>query len=361
MIGALLGDLAAWTWINDNKKFYPNLISCEAEKSIYSEVLLSTAETLAKDPKILPKEFEMSQRAHFNYYSKIPHLTVAQYSVIRAIAIGWIYSTLEDVHTAVQAYILCEEKEEWYTSHFLAALIFSLRHGATKKDAMIDDNFIGNFHYFVNNPHTLNGDGVLSKLVSAWHAFYNAYDFGSTLHNAIHIKGDITFNCMLAGALADAMYGCNNYFVKSKYKGGGSLLEHVHINDTIYDIYRRNRKFFPKNNALTNVDKHTWVDTPYPFDDKVISEELHNRILKAFHTTFDYRFGFYLENGWIYVYRSLILLSRFKLTRQKDNTYRITHYQVVNDNKDFCKLDNTPLIEALYAVEHCWDWVSNEY
>lgn len=42
MIGAIIGDLAAWTWENDHEKFYPSLIS---EKALLSELGLSVLAT----------------------------------------------------------------------------------------------------------------------------------------------------------------------------------------------------------------------------------------------------------------------------------------------------------------------------
>ena len=46
MIGAFIGDLAAWTWENDHDKFYPQLFSEVAQKSVYSDVMLFTTHTL---------------------------------------------------------------------------------------------------------------------------------------------------------------------------------------------------------------------------------------------------------------------------------------------------------------------------
>lgn len=33
MLGAIIGDLAAWTWENDHESFYPKLVSQEAKLS----------------------------------------------------------------------------------------------------------------------------------------------------------------------------------------------------------------------------------------------------------------------------------------------------------------------------------------
>jgi len=46
MIGAIIGDLAAWTWENDHEKFYPSLISEKALLSEYGLSVLATADAL---------------------------------------------------------------------------------------------------------------------------------------------------------------------------------------------------------------------------------------------------------------------------------------------------------------------------
>lgn len=356
MIGAFLGDLAAWTWENNYEQVYSKLISEKAKKSIYGNVLELTAETLVRNPHILPEEFKKQQGVFFNFH-KAKYPTIAKYAVIRAVVVGWVYDTLEETEEAVNSYCLCEEKEEWYASHFLATLIFLLRHGATKREAMMDTKHIGGFEYFVNNQHCQEGDGVLSKLVRVWKAFCNAYDYGSTIHKAAGLPESKTFNCIIAGALADAMYGCDYYFVKQKYSGGhNELTSYIDIDDVIFRVYKKNRTFFPKNNAMTNIEKHNWVDVPCSLKDKVITKELQRRILKAFHTTHDHKFGLYLDDGWIYVYRSFHLLNRFKLTKQEDETYRITHFQA----SDLKCSSVEPLSDALYVLEYKWYWVSEE-
>ena len=164
---------------------------------------------------------------------------------------------------------------------------------------------------------------------------------------------------MLAGALADAMYGCGYYMVKEKYAGGGYMEHLPFIDERLYLINAQNRAFFPKNNALTNVERHNWYDKPCPMSEKVITEELRRRILKAFHTGWDDRYGFYLDDGWIYVYRSHRLLNRFVLTEQLDGTYRITHYQQSEESEKL-ELKDEALENAIYSVEHRWYWVSDE-
>ena len=46
MIGAIIGDLAAWTWENDYEKFYLSLISEKALLSEFGLSVLATADAL---------------------------------------------------------------------------------------------------------------------------------------------------------------------------------------------------------------------------------------------------------------------------------------------------------------------------
>lgn len=153
------------------------------------------------------------------------------------------------------------------------------------------------------------------------------------------------------------MYGCEYYLIKKKY-GESHLLElPIYVSKAMHNIHRQNRSFFPKNNAMTNVEKHKWIDSYNPFTDKTISQELRRRIVKAMYTGWDNRYGFYLDDGWEYVYRSFCLLSRFKLSKLNDGTYRIVHYQ---KSDTALKIKDNALGEALYSVEHDWFMFSGE-
>lgn len=354
MIGAFIGDLASWTWINDHDKFYPQLFSDVAQRSVYSDVMLFTSKTLIENPNISRDEF---MRMHQCYFGIGNAKVNADYDLLRSIVIGWMYDD-DAITNAINTYCLRDEKEEVYASNFMANLIYKLRTGATKKDAA-QVEFCGTFRSFTKEEHWKTGDGVLSYLVRAWMSFYDAFDFGSSIHNAAKKPGNQTLNCILAGALADAMYGCENYFVKKKFEGG-RYIEHLDfVDNALYKLIGSKRTFFPKNNARTNIERHFWYDAPCPFSDKVITPELKRRITKAFYTGWEDRFGFYFDDGWYYVYRSFILLSRFKLKEFPNGTYRIVNYQKSDEAKQY-DLDDTAISCAMYSVEHHWDIVSNE-
>lgn len=52
MIGAFIGDIAAWTWRYEHDKFYPYLIAETAQKSLYSDEMLFTAKIIMDNPSI---------------------------------------------------------------------------------------------------------------------------------------------------------------------------------------------------------------------------------------------------------------------------------------------------------------------
>ena len=66
-------------------------------------------------------------------------------------------------------------------------------------------------------------------------SFYDAFDYVSTIHNAVKQPGNTTLNGILASALADAMYGCENYYVKKEYKGGGRIQYLPYLGIDIYN------------------------------------------------------------------------------------------------------------------------------
>lgn len=354
MIGAFIGDLASWTWTNDHDKFYPQLFSDVAQRSVYSDVMLFTAKTLIENPNISRDGF---MRMHQCYFGIGDANTNAEYDLLRSIVIGWMYDE-DAIPNAINTYCLRDEKEEVYASNFMANLIYKLRNGATKKDAA-QVEFCGTFRSFTKEEHWKTGGGVLGYLVRAWMSFYDAFDFGSAIHNAVKKPGNQSLNCILTGALADAMYGCEEYFVKKKFEGGRYIERLDFVDSSLYDVHYSKRTFFPKNNARTNVERHYWYDAPCPFSDKVITPELKRRITKAFYTGWEDRFGFYLDDGWFYVYRSFILLSRFQLKEVADGTYRIVNYQKSDESKQY-DLNDTAIDCAMYSVEHNWGLVSGE-
>lgn len=343
MIGAILGDLAAWTWEKSHSEFYPKLVSQEAKPSTMTIFLIKASCTLMENANLEPKRWAL-YNGNFN----------DEQSMLFSIFLGCII-TQKIQKKAVTDYCIPADKDTSYACQFLAQIIFALRNGATKNDAA--QIFFGEtkFRTLTKDKKWHNNNEPIGRLIRAWMAFYDSFDYGSDIHNAMKMSGDRHLNAMLVGALADAMYGCEYYYVKKKYGEGCFLNIASFIPKSLANIHN-NRVFFPKNNARANVEKLNWVNTTNPYATKTVSSEFRRRIVKAMYTGWENRFGFYLDDGWEYVYRSFIVINRFKLTKQTDGTYRITNYQTSNSLPN----NNIAMQEALYSVEHDWYVFSGE-
>lgn len=344
MNGAILGDLAAWTWEQDKDLFFRKLVSSEASPSKMMKEMLLMADTLAQ-----------VRGSDIKVHESLGMRISPEATVLRAIAIGWLYDTEAETASAYQEYGFIYDKEDWYAGAFMWKLIFALRHGASKKDALMVEN-VSSFKGFVEDISWNEQSSILGILIRAWGAFYSSYDFGSALHRAMELPGDRHLNGILVGALADAMYGSDRYMVKAKYGKGCSLTGLVNVSSRFQALYRAGRTFLAKNCAMTNVERHVWKDVANPYGDKIISRELRRRILKAFQPTFDDRYGFYLDDGYIYVYRSCRVLNRFRLVSVSDGTYRIMDLQASEE----AGYQLGAIQEALYSVEYRWNMVSGE-
>lgn len=81
-------------------------------------------------------------------------------SVIRAIAIAWLYESEDELQRAINVHCLYEDKEEFYAASFMAKIIFALRHGATKKEVG-QVEFISTFYSFFRDNNWQKGTGHL--------------------------------------------------------------------------------------------------------------------------------------------------------------------------------------------------------
>lgn len=276
--------------------------------------------------------------------------------MVCAVALGWLVEDEEEMQGLVSNLFPCLSEEERCAAHFMAGLLYALRHGATKNDAALIGDF-GSFRSYTKDVHWKTAEGPLGILVRAWSAFYDAFDFTSSMHHAMHLPGDVFVNGMFAGALAEAMYGCGQVLLKKKYSGNVVVfslppLVARQFGDAWHKIGHHiwvNRVFFPKNNARTNVERHEWRPVENPYRGKQVDAELRHRILKAVYTGWENRYGFYLDDGWVYVYRSFVLLCRFQLRKETDGTYRISKLQTSGEKDGATTI--RALREALHSIE----------
>ena len=69
------------------------------------------------------------------------------------------------------------------------------------------------------------------------------------------------------------------------------------------------------------------------FENRQFSPEDYRRHIRSSHTGWEYRYGIYLDDGWVYVYRSAVLLSRFRYV-QKDRFYTIKDVQKSDQSQE---------------------------
>lgn len=383
MLGAIIGDLAAWTYEQDKELFYAQLICSEAPVSEFGMTVFATSDALENVPQLTSN--------HFLDRIK-PWYRVANDEVVMLSpkAREWTETLCVQGDESVAGMVLMRTvvhawwrncgvpelpfrlESDWDDDiekavRFLSRMIVSLSTGRSKNETYAD---LGEqFKAYRHGSNWQQGMTMLDYLMRAWDAFYQAFDFGSALHNAMRLPGNRRLNGALTGAVAEAMYGCGQYFVKKKYikdKGDGST--DLRLSEAIYNRFGKTigaictqkewvRTFWAKNNSRTNVERHHFTPIKSKCTEKVISKELRRRIIKSFNPGWDDRYSFYLDDGWIYLCRSFCLIARFQLQEQTDGTYRICHLQEGDEDKD----TNNALQEALYSAEYHWCYLESPY
>ena len=371
MIGAVLGDLATWTWEHDRKCFYERLVSPEARLSGYGLLpitmwpMINEGGTIHK-PRlyiVCGKALAHSRAEGIDipdlwhrwgltdYDKAIPfELKVA---LIMSAVIDSGYLSERRQNELNWTSFFHGGKQEYYAARIMD-ILRRLNEGATK-DAAIQDIPEPVINYYPSGSvHTWRD--LLEYTTFAWRCFYYSFDLTSALHNAAKCTANRHLAMMLTGALAEATYGCAYSMTKQKFGGN---YEYIEFPPTLPDnlanklreiriVEFNSRQIFKKNDALTNVEIHTWADVDNPYPDRVIDQVFKEKMMKAYGTSWDNRYGVYLDNGWFYVYRSHHLLLRYMLTFLSDSTYRITNLQISND--DHARVED--LEEVLYSLNN---------
>lgn len=374
MIGAVIGDLAAWTWEHDRECFYQRLVSPEAKLSGYGLLPITMW------PMILEGGAILKHRLYMTCGKALAHSRCAGIAVpddwyrwgltdyekaipfelkVALIMSGIINSGYLSENRQGELYwdtIFHGGKQKYYVM-YLMAILRRLNEGATKDEAVEGLPEVVFNYYPTGTPHKWRE--TLEYTTFAWRCFYYSWDFTSALHNAAKCPANRRLAMMLTGALADSMYGSGYSMTKVKYGGKyefiefppslpATLTDHIrHIRLTEFN----DRHIFKKNDALTNVEQHIWKDIENPYSDRMIDKEFKDKMMKAYCTDLNNRYGVYLDNGWFYVYRSHHLLLRYKLLPWQDSNFRITNLQISND--DHARVDD--LNEILYSLNNKGD------
>lgn len=355
MLGALIGDLAAWTWQHDKALFYQQLIAGEAPISEYGGAILAMAKPVFERQ---PIDRQTIGSMLYHYFKEgvdvsqdvnewmgsgmrsVPYNKVRLVVTMINALVGWVADTAEDAMKMAREITgnLDLDKEDMYAAISLSGLIWNLRHGMSKDEAIKALDFVGDV---VIDWENKRDDGPLGGIARAWDAFYRAFDFTSTIHSAVKSPVNPRLTAAIAGEFAEAMYGCEMGFLKKKYTDCvffwiefPNKIQRHYEKELIFIREHTKRFFFPKNSARTNVERHRWISVKSEFDGKEITRKFHQILLKAFYTDWEHRYGVYWENGWFYVYRSFVLICRFKVELQNKDVYKIVHVQESDEKKD---------------------------
>lgn len=356
MIGAIIGDLAAWTWEHDRETFYHNLVSKDAKLSecglsmfLFSNAMLSRKEytwrnlcadfRLYSSNRVYDEAIEVCTDWKDFFVSDMNIIPYSMKNILCAAGIitsGWTKECRINALDWVNKFH--GGKQECYGT-FLAEVINRLRLGYTKKEALKDIPVMDSWK-------SDNRKEFLSVVCFALRCFERSWDFTSAIHNAMQSTEDKHLAGMLVGGIAEAMYGCERLMIKQKYTKDlcSNAITIPTIIQTLFTDKLQSIKhyekslqvFYPKNNALTNVERHHWKAVKNPFSHIVLTKEQRDRILLSAPTDWDCRFGLYLDDGWVYSYRSGVLIGRFQL-KEYDEIWRLDNLQLgERDYKDLC-------------------------
>lgn len=352
MIGALIGDIAAWTYEHDKDTFFSQMIpddtSCVVLSDYGNALLKAGSYFLLHDSNI-----RIEQPGNYNDLFKIQ----GQWLMWNLVCV-WDPEGAE-VHMIPHFY--SPEKEEEYSRMFLSDIVTRLLKGETKSEVFHN---VQSFEWMIKSGQWKNSNNsLLTCIFRAWDAFYRGFDFTSTIHNAMKYPGDRHLIAMIAGTFADAMYGCEYNIIKKNYAPNGDTLKKYNLSlfgeqhgfqkeliSSMRNVCDTQRHFFPKNWALTNVEKHKWSDCFNPFchfEHSRFTEEEKQKIMLAGRTGWDNRYGIYLDDGWFYCYRSGTILLRFKLAEETGH-YEINELQLSDERNYLTSI--TGLLSALYET-----------
>ena len=367
MIGAIIGDLAAWTYENDKDTFWKQLFSEDCEKielSVYGHAYFRAAsrnviDVPDQDVSIIraSEELSLSVKLKVNGQWLMWQLMCAWHDNLET------PRDLEDISST--------DKEEGYARMFVIGLIRCLRKGMTKSEAYHSVDAFENLSkswewksYQQEATECNNRYSILSCVFRAWDSFYRGFDFTSSVHNAMKWEGDRHLIAILTASFASAMYGCKYNLIKKKYAKDGEITytfdllqigenfgyHHALCNELIGD-YSKYRTFYPKNMALTNVERHHWKDTANLYEYIFFSESQKQSILMCSPTGWDNRYGLYLDDGWMYVYRSGCLIGRFQL-KERSEKWHISNTQLSGERSwaEFCNALSCALNESCHLI-----------
>ena len=225
MLGAIIGDLSAWTSFNQPECFKQRLIYPEAKLSGYGYLALTIFEPIANCEQIYkhrmypligkalmhkPSCVDMPEEWHIwgmcNYDKPMPFrlkIAIIFAAIIDSSVCSEVYQNHLNWHTFFHG-----GKQEYYAK-FLMTAIRRLREGTSKDEAIKDlPNFAFNYY---KRGYKHSWKHILDYTTFAWRCAYYANDFKTALINAAKCNGNRHLAMFITGAISEAMYGLDSY------------------------------------------------------------------------------------------------------------------------------------------------------
>lgn len=235
MIGAVIGDLAAWSYEHDQEGFYKELVSPDARLSGYGLLLLSMWGTINEgglihknrfyvtigkalshaDPRCVDLPLEWRRWGYSDYDKPISFNLKIALIISAFVDSGFLPEERQRQLDWVSFFH--GGKQERYAS-FIMAIIRRLHEGKTKDEATVDTPESVINYYPSGTEHQWRD--LLEYTTFAWRCFYYSKDFQSALINARKCPANRHLAMVLAGAFAEAKYGCECCLTKGELKIG---------------------------------------------------------------------------------------------------------------------------------------------
>ena len=193
MKGAIIGDLAAWTWEHDKDAFNRMLVSNEAKLSEYGAIAFvnstSTPQEITEQMRyILENEAPIDSilckwLQHPSDYSvrNYPIDYIKKTLAIPYAFTGWVGNSADEA-SEKSTRIACNyeiTKQDFYAIQTLPKLIWNIRNGMSKNEAL---TAIGSpLDRITSNVKYGKEDDLLGAIVRGWEIFYGCEDFTSTI------------------------------------------------------------------------------------------------------------------------------------------------------------------------------------
>lgn len=207
MLGAFIGDMAAWTYENDHDVFEEYLVSDKAMPSGYMFNMICVQELFG----LLGSRFTCNSEYFQNFFNNLNAIDV----ILQAILIAWIFNSKKIMLDILETHLVYHNQDEKTCVSLLTKVIYAMRNLATKKETLALEHDGRTISDYVDKE--VGKTTLCGKFASAFAIFMKANDFSEAIRMSMKLPGDRHFNAILVGAIADAMYDCQ--YSHTAYEG----------------------------------------------------------------------------------------------------------------------------------------------